>query len=37
MKTKRREIWKYGRMGGNRYSLRVTLEQGVVVGWEEKG
>jgi hypothetical protein len=37
MKTKRREIWKYREIARNRYALRVTLEQEVVVGWEEKG
>lgn len=36
MKTKRREVWKYGQTGRNRYALRVTLEQDVVVGWDEK-
>ncbi len=36
LKTKRREIWKYRHQGANRYGLRITLENGAVVGWEEK-
>ncbi len=31
-----REVWKYSRTGRNRYGLRVTLEDGVVVGWDNK-
>lgn len=37
MKTKSREVWKYDHQGGNRYLLRVTLENGLVVGWDSKG
>lgn len=37
MKTKSREVWKYHLQGGNRYLLRVTLENGLVVGWDAKG
>jgi hypothetical protein len=36
LKTRRREIWKYHHLGGNRFGLRITLEQDQVVGWEEK-
>ena len=36
MKTKHRQIWKYHPAGKNRYLLRVTLENGAVVGWEQK-
>lgn len=36
MKSKRREVWKYHQTGANRFGLRVTLEDGVVVGWDEK-
>jgi hypothetical protein len=36
LKTKKREIWKYGSLGGNRYSTRITLENGVVSGWDVK-
>lgn len=31
-----REVWKYHHQGGNRYSLRITLENGNVVGWDAK-
>lgn len=37
MKAKSREIWKYHHEGGNRFLLRVTLENGLVVGWDAKG
>lgn len=36
MKTKKKEVWKYNHMGGNRFGLRITLENDVVVGWDEK-
>lgn len=36
LKTKRKETWKYGHAGANRYRLRVTLDNDEVVGWEEK-
>ena len=36
MKTKRREVWKYHQTGHNRFALRVTLEDRIVVGWDEK-
>lgn len=36
LKTKRKEIWKYHPQGGNRFGLRITLEQDQVVGWDEK-
>jgi len=34
---KAREIWKYGRIGQNRYRNRVTVDDGHVVGWTAKG
>ena len=37
LKTKKKEIWKYHPQGGNRFNLRVTLENDIVVGWENKG
>jgi uncharacterized membrane protein len=37
LKTKTKQIWKYNQTAKNRYSLRVTLEDGVVVGWDKKG
>ncbi len=36
LKSKRREIWKYGSLGGNRYKTRITLEDGLVSGWDVK-
>ncbi len=36
LKTKRKEIWKYVRKGANRFGYKFTLENGVVVGWDEK-
>ncbi len=36
LKAKRREIWKYNQAGVNRYGLRITLEEGRVVGWDQK-
>jgi len=36
LKTVHREVWKYGRTGKNRFRLRVTLENGCVVGWDIK-
>lgn len=34
LKTKVKHTWKYHRRGRNRYALRVTLDNGVVVGWQ---
>ncbi len=36
LKTKSKEIWKYFQKGENRFGLRVTLEDGAVVGWTDK-
>lgn len=36
MKSKVRETWKYHRQGKNRYGLRITIENGQVVGWDQK-
>jgi len=36
LKTRKREIWKYGRQGVNRYALRITLDEDTVVGWDQK-
>ncbi|SRR6266436_6189075 len=35
-KTRMRETWKYNQRGANRFGLRITLDDGVVVGWEQK-
>jgi hypothetical protein len=36
LKTKKKEVWKYGYEGGNRYNLRVTLDNDAVVGWDKR-
>lgn len=36
LKTKKKETWKYHHQGGNRYSLRIILDDDVVVGWDQK-
>lgn len=36
LKTKIKEIWKYEESGKNRYRLKVTIENGAVVGWDKK-
>lgn len=36
MNSKSREVWKYDHEGSNRYLLRVTLENGLVVGWDSR-
>lgn len=36
MKTKTKETWKYNHLGGNRYGLRITIEDGEVIGWDQK-
>ena len=37
LKTKTKDIWKYNRTGTNRYGLRITVENDIVVGWDKKG
>lgn len=36
MKTKTKEVWKYNKIGKGRYALRITIEDGYVVGWDKK-
>ncbi|WP_373017780.1 hypothetical protein [Thiomicrorhabdus sp.] len=36
LKTKKKEVWKYNHQGGNRYGLRITLDDDYVVGWDQK-
>lgn len=36
LKTKTKEIWKYKATGKNRYALKITIEDGEVVGWDKK-
>jgi len=34
--TRKREVWKYNRRGVNRYGLRITLDNDIVAGWDQK-
>ncbi|TAJ31976.1 MAG: DUF2845 domain-containing protein [Nitrospirae bacterium] len=36
LKSMKREIWKYRPQSRTRYGLRITLENDVVVGWDQK-
>ena len=36
LKTKRKEVWKYRPTGKNRFGLKVTLDDGIVVAWDMK-
>lgn len=36
LKTKFKEVWKYNKTGKGRFALRITLENGLVVGWDKK-
>ena len=36
LKTKIKEQWKYAKTGKNRYNLKVSIEDGEVVGWDKK-
>ena len=36
LKTKVKSVWKYDHRGGNRYGLRINLDDEVVVGWTQK-
>ena len=36
LKTIKREIWKYNPRGTNRYGLRITLDDDVVMTWDHK-
>jgi outer membrane protein assembly factor BamE (lipoprotein component of BamABCDE complex) len=35
-KTKSKQTWRYDRQGKNRFGLKVVIEDGVVVGWDDK-
>jgi hypothetical protein len=37
LKTMRREIWKYKQTSAQRFGLRITVENGYVMGWDHKG
>ncbi len=34
LKTKTKEVWKYRPTARNRFGLKVTLDDGIVAGWE---
>lgn len=36
LKTKCKEVWKYRLTGKNRFGLKVTLDDGIVVAWDAK-
>ena len=36
LKTKSKEVWKYRPTGKNRFGLKVTLDDGIVVAWDVK-
>ena len=35
LKTKSKETWKYRKTARNRFGLKITLDDGVVVAWEK--
>jgi hypothetical protein len=37
MASRTREVWKYNSRGRNRYALRITLDDGIVISWDQKG
>lgn len=37
MKTKHRRVWKYRHQGGNRFALRITVDDDAVSAWDDKG
>ena len=37
LKTKTKDTWKYHQEGANRFALRIIVENGLVVGWKQKG
>jgi hypothetical protein len=36
LKTKTTQVYKYNRYGKNRFHDRVKIDDGIVVGWEQK-
>ena len=36
MKTKTKEVFKYKPLGKNRFRDKVTLEDGIITGWDQK-
>lgn len=35
-KTKTKQVWKYKQTAKRRFALRITLENGEVVGWDQR-
>ncbi len=36
LKTKKKEVWKYYQKSSTRYGFKAKVENGIVVGWDEK-
>lgn len=36
MKTKRKHVFKYHQRGKGKFALRITFEDGLLVGWDDK-
>jgi uncharacterized membrane protein len=36
LKSKTKETWKYQKTGNKRYALKIFVEDGIVVGWDQK-
>lgn len=36
LKSKTKETWKYQKTGNNRFGLKIFIEEGIVVGWDQK-
>lgn len=36
LKTKKKETWKYCQKSANRFGLKIRVENGIVVGWDER-
>ena len=36
LKSKTKETWKYQKTGTNRYALKIFIEDGIVIGWDQK-
>lgn len=36
IRTKTKETWKYNQTGRNRFSNRIYLEDGIVIGWMKR-
>jgi hypothetical protein len=36
LKTKKKEVWKYAQKSARSFGLKITLDDDIVVGWDEK-